>query len=98
MFTRNFNLLKNMFYLLLLVLEGICHYHVFRAFFFVSRGRNRRWKGSLASKDFVSKYPPSYYHREPARADLAMSLREVNTAMELQHKSNFSSMEKDLRG
>ncbi|CAJ1427930.1 unnamed protein product [Effrenium voratum] len=45
--------------------------------------------------DFVSKYPPSYYHREPARADLAMSLREVNTAMELQHKSNFSSMEKE---
>ncbi|CAE7663121.1 ANK1 [Symbiodinium sp. CCMP2592] len=45
--------------------------------------------------DFVSKYPPSYYHRDPARADLTLSMREASNPTEMQHKTNFSSMEKE---
>ena len=47
------------------------------------------------TKDFVSKYPPSYYHRDPARSDFTVSLREATSPLEIQHKINFASMEKD---
>ncbi|CAK9113666.1 unnamed protein product [Durusdinium trenchii] len=45
--------------------------------------------------DFVSKYPPSYYHRDPARSDFVVSIREGNSPLEIQHKISFSSMEKE---
>lgn len=45
--------------------------------------------------DFVSKYPPSYYHRDPARSDFTVSLREATSPLEIQHKINFASMEKE---
>lgn len=47
------------------------------------------------TEDFVSKYPPSYYHRDPARADFIVSIREAANLLEIQHKINFASMEKD---
>ena len=47
-----------------------------------------------STQDFVSKYPPSYYHRDPARSDFTVSVREANSPLEIQHKINFSSMEK----
>jgi len=45
--------------------------------------------------DFVSKYPPSYYHRDPARSDFTVSIREAMNPTEIQHKTNFSSMEQE---
>eukprot|EP00931_Biecheleriopsis_adriatica_P082745 TRINITY_DN5619_c0_g2_i1.p1 TRINITY_DN5619_c0_g2~~TRINITY_DN5619_c0_g2_i1.p1 ORF type:complete len:593 (-),score=98.78 TRINITY_DN5619_c0_g2_i1:52-1782(-) len=48
----------------------------------------------MPEPDFVTKYPPSYYHREPARVDFMVSSRESSAPLEIQHRTNFSSVEK----
>eukprot|EP00440_Ansanella_granifera_P046641 gb/GFBE01050510.1/.p1 GENE.gb/GFBE01050510.1/~~gb/GFBE01050510.1/.p1 ORF type:complete len:578 (+),score=121.44 gb/GFBE01050510.1/:1-1734(+) len=49
----------------------------------------------MPEPDFVTKYPPSYYHREPARIDFMVSCRESAQPTEMQHRVNFSSVEKE---
>lgn len=45
----------------------------------------------MPEPDFVSKYPPSYFHRDPAKGDFLVAHRESGSPVELQYRTSFAS-------
>jgi len=47
----------------------------------------------MPEPDFVTKYPPSYYHRDPAHTDFIVEHRQSIAPLEIQHQSSFENVQ-----
>ncbi|CAE8634315.1 unnamed protein product, partial [Polarella glacialis] len=47
----------------------------------------------MPEPDFVSEYPPSYFHRDPAKAVFEVAHREFGSPLEMQHRTTLTGME-----
>lgn len=52
-------------------------------------------KTEEAAKQAASEYPPEYYQRDPARADLVTAHRQANNPLDIAHKINLSTVQND---
>lgn len=54
-----------------------------------------RRQGEEKSEREAGEFPPAFYQKDPASADLVIAHKEMNTPIEITHKVNFNSLEGD---